>query len=534
MHRYEDFVLVVDGSPGAYTVEAQGPGGVYVQPARFAYEETGELRRILDGFRSGLAPNREEMQAVGSALFDALFPRPVIRAYERAPEALPPGIGLRLKLAIRPAELGGLPWELLYDPDQQVFLAARLSYPIVRFVESGAPAASLLARRPLRVLHVLANPVDAPALDLTASEAAVREALGEAGEVQVVRATTPAALRDALRQRPGYHVLHYDGHGLFDEGRGESFLVLHDEAGQSYPLGGEMLASYLDGTPVRLVVLSACETAVDSAHKRFSGIAGQLMRAGTLPAVVAMQFAVPDSSVLAFSREFYRALADDYPVDAATVEGRKAILEHLGGDAAAFASPDWAAPVLFLRARDGDILQEEIEEEMTMSEEKKAKGTGGIHIDTGGGQAIVGDVSVQGGDFVAGKKVVRGDEIRVGDITGSTVAIGRHAQATHTEGVSGEDLAQLFAHVYQQIEARPADPDVDKEEVTETVQKVEKEAAKGEEANATKVERWLKFLGGMAPDILDVTVACLTHPLAGVGTVIRKIAEKARAEAGTA
>jgi hypothetical protein len=86
--------------------------------------------------------------------------------------------------------------------------------------------------------------------------------------------------------------------------------------------------------------------------------------------------------------------------------------------------------------------------------------------------------------------------------------------------------------VYKQIEARPEDPDVDKEELTETVQKVEQEAAKGEEANPTKMERWLKFLGDMAPDILEVTAACLTNPLAGVGTVIRKIAEKASAEAG--
>lgn len=54
----------------------------------------------------------------------------------------------------------------------------------------------------------------------------------------------------------------------------------------------------------------------------------------------------------------------------------------------------------------------------------------------------------------------------------------------------------------------------------------------GEAANPTKVERWLRALALMASDIFDVTVACLTNPVAGIATVIRKVAEKAKAEAG--
>ena len=46
-----------------------------------------------------------------------------------------------------------------------------------------------------------------------------------------------------------------------------------------------------------------------------------------------------------------------------------------------------------------------------------------------------------------------------------------------------------------------------------------------------KVERWLKFLADMAPDILEVTAATLANPIAGVATAIRKIAEKAQAGA---
>jgi hypothetical protein len=142
----------------------------------------------------------------------------------------------------------------------------------------------------------------------------------------------------------------------------------------------------------------------------------------------------------------------------------------------------------------------------------KAVGAGGVmvggnvggHIITGSGNTIA------GGDYVGGDKVGR-DKIT---------------------GVTGADLAQLFQDIYQRIEARPADPKVDKDEITETVQKIEQEVEKGEAANPSKVERWLKTLKDMAPDIGDVTIACLTNPAAGVAMVIKKIADKAQAEAG--
>jgi hypothetical protein len=162
-------------------------------------------------------------------------------------------------------------------------------------------------------------------------------------------------------------------------------------------------------------------------------------------------------------------------------------------------------------------------------------------IDTDGGAYVGGSVDTGGGDFVGRDKIVHGDEVHgdkvggdkitVGDISGSTgIAIGRGAQASVTQGLGGDEIAKLFDAVYQQIEARPEDPDVDKKELTETVQKIQGEVAKGEEANPNRVERWLKTLAIMADDIFEVTVACLSNPVAGVATVIRKVTEKAKEE----
>lgn len=128
-------------------------------------------------------------------------------------------------------------------------------------------------------------------------------------------------------------------------------------------------------------------------------------------------------------------------------------------------------------------------------------------VRTGGGAYIGGNLSMTGGEFVGRDKNVYGQEPTAGE------------------------LAQAFAEIYRRIEARPPDPDLDKDEVVETVQKIEQEAAQGEDANPKRVERWLKMLAIMAPDILEVTASCLASPIAGVGTVIRKTAAKAKSDA---
>lgn len=124
--------------------------------------------------------------------------------------------------------------------------------------------------------------------------------------------------------------------------------------------------------------------------------------------------------------------------------------------------------------------------------------------------------------------------IRIGgSVSGSNLVVGNNNQITQNTGVGADDLAKIFEVVYQRIEKRPDDTKVDKEEITETVQRIEQETARGEEANAGKVERWLKNVIEMAPDIGEVVISCLTSPATGIATVIRKIAEKAKAEQKT-
>lgn len=122
-----------------------------------------------------------------------------------------------------------------------------------------------------------------------------------------------------------------------------------------------------------------------------------------------------------------------------------------------------------------------------------------------------------------------GDGIHIGgSVSGSNIVMGNNNRVTQTTGITGNEIATLFEVVYNRIETRKEDHKVEKEEITQTVQRIEQETAKGEEANPGKIERWLNTLNDMAPDIGEVVISCLTSPAAGIATVIRKIAEKAK------
>jgi hypothetical protein len=176
-----------------------------------------------------------------------------------------------------------------------------------------------------------------------------------------------------------------------------------------------------------------------------------------------------------------------------------------------------------------------------MSDEKPGTRSGGVNIS---GK----DVKVGGGVYQSDKidnidnhTVNRSGGTNInaqgGTVSVSGDVVGRDKITTTTTTTTGIDAAALaellkaFKDINRQIDTRKEDPSVDKDELKDTVKKVEAEVKKGEEANPIKVERWLKFLGDMAPDILQVTAATLANPVMGLSLAIKKIAEKAQSQA---
>jgi chorismate mutase len=94
-------------------------------------------------------------------------------------------------------------------------------------------------------------------------------------------------------------------------------------------------------------------------------------------------------------------------------------------------------------------------------------------------------------------------------------------------------MTAMFEAVFKKIESLPANPDVDKEEILETVQKIQEETNKENQANPNKLERWISSIAKMAPDILEVMAASLAGPVTGFTAVFKKIVDKARQESSS-
>jgi len=123
----------------------------------------------------------------------------------------------------------------------------------------------------------------------------------------------------------------------------------------------------------------------------------------------------------------------------------------------------------------------------------------------------------------------------ISDISGNVNIAGGNV-TTHqtTNGLSAADIKQLFDGLYGAIDsAAKVSPSV-KEDLKADVQDIQtvvtEAAKKNEKVDESFLARRFRNMARMAPDILDVVVATLGNPLAGLGVAVKKIAEKAKEE----
>ena len=376
----------------------------------FPDEEQDQLRWYLEQYLQyplDPAPERahraEEMMAcLGERLFRAVF-----CADEDARDLW---AMLRTRLPETRVEVAGehprswaLPWELLRDPKTQRYLALYAG-EFVRTHPAPVQPVPLpkAAEGPIRVLLVIARPrleADVPYRSVARRVVAALGGLEKVDvRLDVLRPPTFEALADRLRRAKEagtlYHVVHFDGHGMYEDLnpedeedrqkigewlkrlgtlvlgptpiRGNGYLLFENPAVPENvrPVDGPTLGNLLVETGVGVLVLNACRSAraaeeleekvVQSEADRhgrvraFGSLAQEVMDAG-LAGVVAMRYNVYVVTAARFVAELYAALARGRTLGQAVAAGRK----QLGADPmrAILYEPvslqDWVVPLVY-------------------------------------------------------------------------------------------------------------------------------------------------------------------------------------------
>jgi hypothetical protein len=367
---YVDFDITIRRLPsGSYKVVASSPGGDAEADFNVPFDgsERDKLREILQGpvrefgeggLRKGDPVDYwEQVKKRGEQLYDALFADEVGEKFtSRRDWALeqpdPHGVRIRIHLDEAP-ELADLPWEYLYDSGRQMFLVLRDFTPIVRHLNQGDPAQRPLVKPPINMLVMISK--GNPPLDVEAEWKKISDKLAPLQEKQLVSLTrVPAAtvgdLQDCLNTKKAYHIFHFIGHSGFQN----KVPVLQLDDGQK--MTADALATHLDPSSFRLVVLNSCDGARAAAEDSFSALAHCLVKIG-IPAVVAMQFKITDGAAIEFARGLYGGIANNLPVEACVTMGRMAIYGRDNNPT------EWGTPVLFMRGQNGRLFSLDIPSE---------------------------------------------------------------------------------------------------------------------------------------------------------------------------
>ncbi|HEX3763077.1 MAG TPA: CHAT domain-containing protein [Kofleriaceae bacterium] len=287
---------------------------------------------------------------------------------------------MRLELSIDPADaaIACVPWEFLYSPPKGgvrdgYFLSTHTSLTLSRTSASTGVRGELRIREQPRVLIITSCPpgfkrvlwlpvVEAIAgaiaarLDGTGGPVTPCDPRSVAAQVQVVHdPRSAAALRDALAWKP--HIVQFIGHGQQDGSLGKLAML----ADEPMWLSGRQLIDLIDaaapGHRPRLVVLHACEGARIAEQAGllprfgFGSVAPGLLAEG-VPAVVAMQYDIDQTSAIDFSIKLYGDLLTNRPIHQAVQAARLNLMSLRGEVPRAFGTP-----VLYMAGGDGVLFE---------------------------------------------------------------------------------------------------------------------------------------------------------------------------------
>ena len=228
----------------------------------------------------------EAARAFGGQLFEAVFAgevRGCLRSSLDAASGEQHGLRLRVRLAEAP-ELVDLPWEYLYSAALNRFFSLSNTTPVIRYLDLPERIPPLAVQPPLRLLAMIAGPRDYPPLDVEQEWGRLHGALQELEEAGLVilERLQPATLGQRCSgacAQGACHILHFVGHGAFDDRRETACCCLKTSRDSGRAVSAQDLGVLLHDHPsLRLVMLNSCEGARTSRLDPFAGSAQSLVQ----------------------------------------------------------------------------------------------------------------------------------------------------------------------------------------------------------------------------------------------------------------
>lgn len=304
---------------------------------------------------------------------------------------------LRIEIASGVAEAASIPWELMRDPQSDSAIALRAqsfvrvqSNPNSSFV----PVPSVDGGR-VRLLYIVCRPAGRNDVELRAVANRLVQDLGEDRarfDITALRPPTFERLQQELSRakaanRP-YQIVHFDGHGVYEDLRNTPFAqwsqAIHaptpdgsphlkhgyllfehpDSARKTRPVSGAELGQVLHDNGVPVLVLNACQSAMHEAsgegkardgggsvhdEVRAIGSLAQGVIDHGIPAVLGMRYSVFVVTAAQYIGQLYAALAQGRAFGEAASDGRKHLARNPERWIGLEPRPlqDWFVPVAF-------------------------------------------------------------------------------------------------------------------------------------------------------------------------------------------
>ena len=254
-----------------------------------------------------------------------------------------------------------LPWELIHDGKGFLFQGAH-GVRLRRTLPNRDQQPAMATKPPIRVLLVSPRPDDQSYIDHRISARPLVEALSKLGDLADFHLLTPPtfqALEEELQRRP-YHVVHFDGHGVYAPKQGLGALCFEDPADHKRTelVNADDIAAVVHGHRVPLFFLDACQTAM-AAKDPSTSVAGKLLESG-VASIVAMSHSVLVETASRFVTKFYEELMSGKLVGQAMLAGQQKLKsDNFRGKVFTvdLRLEDWFVPVLFQEEQDAQLIR---------------------------------------------------------------------------------------------------------------------------------------------------------------------------------